>query len=337
MFLHYGATLYSETLALPMFLATLLAFPGPRLANSARARRWLGAGAVLGLCMHIRPMYLLYSPFAALVAYWRGRGGVFGLKSVACLTLGCLLVVLPWSLALSLHDGSFILLSSNGGDVMAGALNPELIRMERDGLAQHITPHGRTVWVGPGKWLPPYQTGYLSEEEVGLPYTQKSELLGSRAKAWVLANKWDALYLSYCKLAYMWGIKPFWAGWSQTLLGNVPILGLLALSAATLIRLRGHLRQLSIFWTLPVFVSMVGFLSWGSWRYRQPGDLGLIVLAAALPCIPEVKRFLEMTWPFSRKAPAEQPQDGRMADRRETAAPAPRETVGTHSSGTETS
>jgi hypothetical protein len=39
-------------------------------------------------------------------------------------------------------------------------------------------------------------------------------------------------------------------------------------------------------------VTVAALISWGSWRFRQPGDLGLIVLAAAVPWIKEVKTFL---------------------------------------------
>jgi hypothetical protein len=39
-------------------------------------------------------------------------------------------------------------------------------------------------------------------------------------------------------------------------------------------------------------VTVAALISWGSWRFRQPGDLGLIVLAAAVPWIIEVKAFL---------------------------------------------
>jgi len=78
LFVRYGATLYSETVALPLFAGFLLAVPGPRAAGDGRGGRWFGAGMVLGLCMHYRPMYLLYSPFGALVAYWRGRAGRAG-------------------------------------------------------------------------------------------------------------------------------------------------------------------------------------------------------------------------------------------------------------------
>ena len=175
LFVRYGVTLYSETVALPLFAGFLLAVPGPRAAGDGRGGRWFGAGMVLGLCMHYRPMYLLYSPFGALVAYWRGRGGWAGLARAALLAAGCLTVVVPWSLFMTAREGTPVLLSSNGGETIAGGLNPELLRIEHEeGLRPFTAPNGRSTWVGPGKWLNMADTGYLSPDELRLPYSQES-------------------------------------------------------------------------------------------------------------------------------------------------------------------
>lgn len=293
LFVRYSATLYSETLATPLFALFLLTLPGTIAARTAGVSRWLCAGAMLGLCMHVRPMYLLYSPFAVLVTYWRLPRRIWRLGPLLLLTAGALLVVLPWSAFLSIRERSFVLLSSNGGETFAGGFNPELIRMGRQEDVHFVTPEGRVSWVGPGKWLPPHETGYLSRQDESLPYTRQGEVLGQRARAWVAEHPGDAAYLAWRKLAYMWGIYPFWNGLSQTLLGNVPTLALLVLGLAALVRFRVYLRELSLFWTLPIFVSCVALISWGSWRFRQPGDVGLIVLAAALPWASQVAQSLQ--------------------------------------------
>ncbi len=186
-----------------------------------------------------------------------------------------------------------MLLSSNGGETLAGGFNPELLRMSGQEDSSLVTPGGRVTWVGPGKWLPPHETGYLNAQELSLPYTRQGELLGRRVRAWVVDHPGDAAYLAWRKLAYMWAIYPFWNGWAQTLLGNLPTLALVVLGGVALVRFRAYLRELAIFWTLPVFVSCVALVSWGSWRFRQPGDLGLIVLAAALPWASQVAQFLQ--------------------------------------------
>jgi hypothetical protein len=135
-------------------------------------------------------------------------------------------------------------------------------------------------------------TGYISPEELRLPYAQESQLLTRRTVAWVTTHPGEAAYLTLRKLLYMWGLYPFWNGRSQTLLGNVPTAVLLLLALSALVRLRGCLRALVIMWTLPLFVSLVAIISWGSWRFRQPGDLGLILLAAAFPYAARVRSVI---------------------------------------------
>jgi hypothetical protein len=292
-FVRYGATIYSETIALPLFMGFLLAMPGPGEAGGRRGERWFGAGVVLGLCMHYRPMYLLYSPLGALVAYWRGRTGRAGVARAALMAAGCLTVVLPWSVFMTAREGTPVLLCSEGGETIAGGLNPELLRIEREyGFKAITAPNGRSTWTGPGKWLTMDETGYLQPEELQLPYSQKSQLLARRAVFWVTTHPGEAAYLSVRKLLYMWGFYPFWNGQSQTVLGNVPIIGLLLLALSALVRLRSCLRTLMILWTLPIFVSLVAMISWGSWRFREPGDLGLILLAAALPYAARVRSLI---------------------------------------------
>ena len=132
LFVRYGATLYSETVALPLFTGFFLAMPDTRQAGDGRCGGWFGAGVVLGLCMHYRPMYLLYSPLAALVAYWRGRAGWPGAGPRRSLAAGCLTVVVPWSLFMTAREGTPVLLCSEGGETIAGGLNPELLRIERE-------------------------------------------------------------------------------------------------------------------------------------------------------------------------------------------------------------
>ena len=290
LFVRYGATLYSETVALPLFTGFLLAIPGPREAGHGRGGRWFRAGVVLGLCMHYRPMYLLYSPLGAIVAYWRGRGGRAGVVRAAMLAAGCLTVVLPWSVFMTVRAGVPVLLCGEGGETIAGGLNSELLRIEQaSGLEPVTALNGRVTWTGPGKWLNMADTGYLSPEELRLPYARKSQLLMRRAVSWVTTHPAEVAYLTLRKLLYMWGVYPFWNGRSQTILGNIPTALLLVLALSALVRLRGCLRPLAIFWTLPVFVSLVAVISWGSWRFRQPGDLGLTLLAAALPFAAHVR------------------------------------------------
>jgi 4-amino-4-deoxy-L-arabinose transferase-like glycosyltransferase len=292
LFVRYGGTLYSEPLALPCLLLTLLAKPSPAesTTNPGRIWRWLLAGALLGVCILVRPMYLIFAPLLAGVVVLQEGAAWRGFAKVGLLAAGCLLVTVPWSVTVSIKSGIFTPISKNGGETLAGGLNPVLL--SRDS-GTYVAPDGRETWVGPGQWLPPAETGYLSADEAKLPYARQDELLWQRSKAWIVENPGKAAYISVRKLLYMWGIYPFWNGKSQTLLGNVPTLLLLGCGLSSLWVFRGRLRALFVYWTLPMFVSAVALISWGSWRFRQPGDLGLIVLTAVLLDYRAVQAFLD--------------------------------------------
>jgi len=279
-FLFYGSSLYSETAALPLFITLLILLPrGSILTRNSDGgwRRCIFAGVLMGLCIHIRPMYLLFTPLTVVILFLEEHNWRIVLRRSVLLAIGCCLVVLPWSVYISVQEGIPFLISSNGGETISGGLNPVLVEQDYKIV---IAPDGRETWVGPGKWLTESQSGYLSQDELKLPYAQRDKLLKERTIAWVINNPLSALHLQTAKLLYMWGFYPFWQGAKQTLFGNLPTVILLGLSSISLIRFRCYLRHLSRFWILPVFVSVVALISWGSWRFRQPGDLGLLMFGS---------------------------------------------------------
>jgi hypothetical protein len=107
-------------------------------------------------------------------------------------------------------------------------------------------------------------------------------LLIERTASWIESHPREVAYLTARKLLYMWGIYPFWNGVAQSVLGNFLLLPLMAAAGLALWRSRRMPLRLAMFWSLPIFCSLVACVSWGSWRFRMPGDLGLIVLAATL-------------------------------------------------------
>jgi hypothetical protein len=277
----YGVTLYSETTALPLFLAFLAALPrGRRLGSEpAPAWRWIVSGVMLGLCMLIRPMYLFFTPFVPVIIWAEADNLRSVIRYAVLLAFGCAATVLPWSLYASIKTGEPMLLSTSGGETLAGGLNPNLIR---DGYIVQVTPSGRKTWTGPGKWIVDINTGFLDKDELKLSQATKDRLLKERAMRWIMSNPGDVLYLEIAKLAYMWGIYPFWNGAKQTLLGNIPILLVLAAAAWALVRLRTEWRSLAMLWCMPLFVSLAALVSWGSWRFRQPADFALLAIAVLL-------------------------------------------------------
>jgi hypothetical protein len=279
LFVFYGRTLYSETTALPFFLLFLTSLPRggvARLPGALSIRRCLLSGALLAVCMLIRPMYLIFAPFVPLVLWLEADCSAKVARAVGWVALGCALGLAPWSIYASVRAGTPLLLSANGGETLAGGLNPALVQQ---GYGVYVAPDGRRTWTGPGKWLGESDTGYLSQEELQLPRVERDKLLKRRTLDWIFANPGSVAYLEGAKLAYMWGVYPLWNGLSQTLLGNVPTLLALAGGALGLVRLRRAWKRLAMLWVLPLFTSTVALISWGSWRFREPADVGLITLA----------------------------------------------------------
>jgi len=270
----YGTSLYSESVALPVVLLALYCLP---LGFEPLQRGWvrgaLLSGLLLGVATHVRPMYLLFLPFLCLIILVE-TGRVMAAARIAVVALlAYAAVILPWSIYVSTTFHRPILVSSNGGETLAGGLTPALLNHN----STMKLGSGRVTWVGPGKWLAMSDTGYLSEAETRLPYDQQDPLLRARAVEWIKAHPDQAAYLELCKLSYMWGIYPIEAnGPAQLLFGNIPIVVLLVAGVAAF-ALRPELRvRFARLWTPVLFVSSVALISWGSWRFRQTADAGLI-------------------------------------------------------------
>jgi len=274
----YGVSLYSEALAMPVFLLALWALPVGSRGGSAPGRRaWLqalAAGVLLAAATQVRPMYLIMTPFVALILLFQESSWRVALKRLLLVAAAYSAATLPWSAYMTARFHHPILVTSNGGETMAGGLTPKLLE---PWAQRRLLTYDRNVWVGPGKWVPVHQTGYLSSAELKLPYDQQDKLLKQRTIAWAKANPATAFQLEGCKLLYMWGFYPFLKnGWSQLLLGSVPTVALLALGLFCFSTTPDARSSLARFWVLPIFVTAVAAISWGSWRFRQPGDAGLI-------------------------------------------------------------
>lgn len=273
----YGATLYSEPVALPLFLLALWLLPVDGRGPAPRAA--FGAGLALALATQVRTMYLLFLPFLLLAILVEARWRPAALARCGWALAGFAVVTAPWSAYMTARFGHPILVTANGGETLSGGLGPRLFELDRQSRTR---TSDRSTWIGPGKWLPMNASGYLSPaEQRRLPYDRQDALLKRRALAWARAHPADALRLEGCKLLYMWGAYRMGDnGAAQVLFGGVPILLLLAAAAAALARARWLWRQAPRLWLVPLFVSGVALISWGSWRFRQPADAALIALVA---------------------------------------------------------
>jgi 4-amino-4-deoxy-L-arabinose transferase-like glycosyltransferase len=290
--LFYAASLYSEVLALPVFLLSLWALPpGSRTGRPPARRDWIqaiAAGVLLAAATQVRPMYLIMTPFVVLIMLFEERDLRRALRRIVLVAAAFTVTTLPWSAYMTARFHHPILVTSNGGETMAGGLTPKLFDLAR--MAQ-VKTRGRDAWVGPGKWLIVAQNGYLTPAEQGLPYDQQDALLKARAMAWVKANPGAAFQLEAAKLLYMWGFYPLSQNsWGQIVLGSAPTIALLAFALYCLATMPIVRTALARFWILPIFVSAVAAISWGSWRFRQPGDAGLIAFCVICLLIRQATR-----------------------------------------------
>jgi len=274
----FGVSLYSEVLALPVFLLSLWALPpGSRTTRPRERRDMLTAalaGVLLAAATQVRPMYLIMTPFIVGVILFEEADRRRAVRRIAIVAVAFTLITLPWSVYMTARFHHPILVTANGGETLAGGLTPKLFEAAAE---ERTSVRGRDAWVGPGKWLAVSQTGYLSDAEQRLPYDRQDDLLKMRALAWAEANPRAALRLEACKLLYMWGLYPATLnGVVQTLFGSLPTIALLVFALFNLITLPTSRTALVRLWVLPIFVSTVAAISWGSWRFRQPGDAGLI-------------------------------------------------------------
>jgi 4-amino-4-deoxy-L-arabinose transferase-like glycosyltransferase len=112
--------LMSETLYGPLIAVALLAawrlldHPGPWIA--------LGTGAAIALAALTRSEALLLVPLLTWPAAWRGGSG-WPLRA-ALATLGCVLVLAPWTVRNADRFGAFVAVSTNDATVVAGANCP---------------------------------------------------------------------------------------------------------------------------------------------------------------------------------------------------------------------
>jgi hypothetical protein len=103
--------LMSETLYTPLVILVLLA---------AFARRSFWLGAAIGLAALCRSEALLLLPVLAWPLLWRS-----GFSRVALATLGCLLVIGPWTIRNAIALGHLVPISTNDSTVISGANCPK--------------------------------------------------------------------------------------------------------------------------------------------------------------------------------------------------------------------
>jgi hypothetical protein len=118
-FIHSTGALYSESPAILMLPAAVLAFLWA--ADQERLRAWLLPGLLLGLTAMLRPEYLLVGlafVVLALVRVGRARGWRPGLAAAALLLAALLLPIAPWTIRNQVVLDRTVPISTGGGKAL---------------------------------------------------------------------------------------------------------------------------------------------------------------------------------------------------------------------------
>jgi 4-amino-4-deoxy-L-arabinose transferase-like glycosyltransferase len=107
-----NAELMSESLFIPLYLATFLCFLEARRGSM----RWACVGGVaLGLAILCRPTPITAAPLLALGILWRGKGEMRGRLRRAAVFIGlAILVVAPWTVRGAVKTGFWVPVATTG-------------------------------------------------------------------------------------------------------------------------------------------------------------------------------------------------------------------------------
>jgi len=275
-FFFYDAQLLKESPAVAVTSFLLWALAAARARGGTR--RWLGAGALLGILALLRENALLLVPFLLPLA-WIRDGKVPGLlRQGGAFVAGLVLVLLPVAVRNGLVGGSFLPTSSQGGVNFYIGNNPQA-----DGTYQPIVP---------GKQIPALERrepARLAEQAMGRRLTagEVSRYWLGRSLDWVRREPGAFARLQVRKLGMFWS----WYEWPDAvdyyhvkMLSPVLRMPLLEFGAAVLLALAGVVlarRRLAPFapallFTLGWMLTTVFFFLFS--RYRLPAVPALLVL-----------------------------------------------------------
>lgn len=265
----------SEALFCPLMVTQLLLWTAAWRSKSTGRFLVLSAaaGIVAGLAVLTRPSWLLFTPFAIVVAMCFGprRLRQLGLGAVMLTTFA--LAMFPWWLRNAIVTGTFVPTTSQVGASLYDGLNPQ------------ATGASEMSFVG---WQKEVLQWRRQQRQVPIDVpleVQLNRTLARRAIQWARENPLRVVHLAGIKFARTWNIwpnEPSLRSWPLrwvVLLGYVPLL-LLGLAGAIQFARRDWPLLLC---ALPAaYVALLHMVFVGSIRYRQPAMLLLAVLAAGM-------------------------------------------------------
>lgn len=263
----------SEAPFCPLMLLQLASWGlASRAATNSRAALW-GAvsGGLGGMASLVRPSWLLFLPFALVIALafdrHRRRQALIGL----CMGASLALVMLPWWVRSARITGHFVLTCLHVGAGLYDGLNPQA-----DGSSNFY-------------FYPRFVEEQLAEDAAMAGESTFEYRLDRRmsraAFEWAKANPARVAQLVWIKFLRMWNVwpnEPSFRSWPVRLAvagSYVPLLALILLGAWRFSR--GGWAYV-LLWLPAVYLTVLHVICVGSLRYREPAMLAAVPLAAAV-------------------------------------------------------
>jgi 4-amino-4-deoxy-L-arabinose transferase-like glycosyltransferase len=233
---------------------------GPPVHAYLRAAAW---GAISGLSVFVRSMFLLFAPLVALfdviVAGKGKRRARLAWHAVALLAFAAALA--PWTIRNAVKLGAFVPASTRGGISVFAGFAPETT----------------------GGWNLE-ELSWPREELAPLGEVERDRLLFRRGLQHAFARPGRSLLLVFPKLGRLWSPVPWAQGyvsasyWAVGLLASV---GLVGAAIAGMVLGRSGWRSWWPVLAPAAYLSLLATVFPGSLRFRIPAHAGLAVLAGA--------------------------------------------------------
>jgi 4-amino-4-deoxy-L-arabinose transferase-like glycosyltransferase len=267
-----GAFVLSETAFCPFMLLQLalwgLAWRAP--SNERALALGLAAGVAAGIATLVRPSFLLFTPFALLVALAFDRHRLRQALVGAAMCGGVLLCMLPWWVRNMRVTGHFVATTLQIGASLYDGLNPNA-----DG--------GSNM-----NFIPQFAAQQHAFDTMG-PDSEFEYRLNRRlqraAVDWAVANPARVAQLAGIKFVRIWNVwpnEPSLRNWPLRLTVFVTYAPLLCLSLVGVWRFTRLGWPSLLAWLPAVYFTLVHLVFVGSMRYREPAMLALVALAAGV-------------------------------------------------------
>lgn len=263
----------SEAPFCPLMVVQLVIAAAGWQSATARRAGWLAglAGVLAGLATLVRPSWLLFAPFAAVlgVVFGRDRGKHLRLGAITLATLA--MTMAPWWIRNWQVTGHFVPTTLQVGASLYDGLNPQADGSSEMSFVPRFEDEERKAELGHANASEPFE--YRLDRR-----------MRDAALDWATAHPGRAAQLALVKVLRLWNVWPNDAqfrSWPLRLAVLATYAPAMALAACGAWRSQNRGWPYVLTWLPAVYLTLLHTVFVSSIRYRDPAVLSLLVLAAA--------------------------------------------------------